>query len=851
LTTRRWIYDFTETVEIDAKELRALLGGKGESLNKMTHAGLAVPPGFTITTECCRRYYELDRLWPDGLDAQLHEHMRRLEAVAGREFGRGDRPLLVAVRSGASISMPGMMDTILNCGLNSESGDPWAQLRSSITAVFDSWLSPRAIAYRRRNDIRDLPGTAVTVQMMLPSEVSGVVFTEDPNSPGSGRMIIEASYGLGESVVSGDVTPDRFFVCREGLGFETEVGHKASAIRPPGVTRRLDPDAVSLNDDQVRELSKLVLKVEEYYGHPVDVEFGLADGKFSVLQSRRIRGLDIAVDVPVARAEEIARLRSLAGGRRCCWVIHNLDQTLKFPTPLTWDIVRDFMRGDGGFGRMYRQLGYRPSPEVCRNGFLELICGRIYADPQRQAGLFWDAMPLSYDLDAIGADVSLLDSAPTKFDPTRADGRFLAKLPGNLLAMFKASRNTKRLADSAAENFETNDLPPFLDYVRTKRLEDPSELSDGELIAELYSRRQRVLGEFAPASLLPGFFGGMAFDSLTAKLTQLMGQVRGAELAAVLLCGLDGDSTFKQDAMLHRIACGQGDMDSFIDEYGHRCVGEMELAEPRWRQDAGYLEQTVERLRCGRGRTPDEIHAEGESRRLAAAASLPAVLAEWGGSCFREEIERDIANAQALLPYRETGKHYLMMGYELIRLVIEELGQRWDIGSNVYFLELSQLDEFASNREAFSDLAAGRRIRREALRRLDVGDVIDSEDIESLGVSVPPVASDILSGRALASGSVEGVARIVHRPDEVGEFNEGDILVCPSTDPGWTPLFLRAGGLVVERGGVLSHGAIVARDFGMPAVVCPDATKLIRDSARIHVDGRTGAVSILDPEDAS
>jgi len=547
MTARRWVYDFDQALPSDQDDPRALLGGKGASLAEMTRAGLAVPHGFTITTACCARYFESGRTWPDGLADEVREHMARLERTAQRPFAQGDRPLLVAVHRGATVSMPGMMDTILNCGLGDDGrtpeADPWAALERSITAVFESWLSDRAVAYRRRDGITDLAGTAVNVQMMFPSEVSGVVFTVDPNAPDSQQMIIEASYGLGESVVLGDVTPDRYTATRDGAIAEREVGHKAHAVWPIGSTPRKDPDAPSLTDAQVGELVELALRVEEHFGHPVDIEFGWAAGRFAVLQSRRIRGLDVARDVPIARTEEVARLRSLSDGRSKCWGIHNLSETLRFPTPLTWDIVRSYMTGDGGYGRMYRQLGYRPSQRVCDEGFLELICGRIFADPQRQAELFWDAMPLAYDMEAVKADISLLDSAPTKFDPHKADGRFLAHLPANLLSMIRVSRAMKRLGKKAGELFENEALPPFLAYVANRRSQDLSSLSDEQLLAELLSRRTRVLDEFAPASMLPGFFGGMAFEAMSTKLVHLMGPSDGSELSAELVLALDGDTT--------------------------------------------------------------------------------------------------------------------------------------------------------------------------------------------------------------------------------------------------------------------------------------------------------------------
>ena len=907
----RWVFAFSDPLPTGCADPKALLGGKGASLKEMCRAGLHVPPGFTIGTQACAHYFEAGRRWPDGLEAEVREHLARLERETGRAFGRGGRPLLVSVRSGAAVSMPGMMDTLLNCGLHpgladdlgddpafweayvqfirmfartargvgeaafapaasddaplpgraraeahrriyeEQTGepfptDPYDALAACINAVFESWRSERAVAYRRRNDIRGLTGTAVTVQMMFPSETSGIVFTQDPNNLRAGRMMIEASYGLGESVVSGNVTPDRFVVSRDDPSdVQTELGHKVSVVSALGARGAFDPDAPSLSPGQVGELYGLAMEIEKHFGHPVDIEWGWAEGRFAVLQARAIRGLDVAEDVEIGRDEEIHRLRALAGGHRRVWVTHNLAETLRAPTPLTWDIVRRFMTGDGGFGRLYQQLGYRPSPAAREEGFLELIGGRIYADPERLAGLFWDAMPLRYNLDALLADKRLLDRAPSEFDAARADGRFLVKLPGNLLAMWRASRRMKRARRDAHRAFQEDVLPPYLRYVDEKRAADLSALADAALLEELDARRRRVMDGFGPESLRPGLFGGMAFDALAQRLMQLMGPDDGEAMASTLTRGLEGDTTFEQDALLWRVAMGEATLEEFLRQFGHRAIGEMELAEPRWHENPAYLEQMLARFRSAHGRAPDQIHRENVARREAAQAELPAVLRHWGGSCFRELVEADLADAQALLPYRESGKHYLMMGYELLRTVIEELGRRWSLGRGIYFLRLDELGTFTRDRQRGADLIAQRQVRWRSQQRLDLPDVIDSQHLEGFGVAQAIEAADELAGTALASGIATGTARIVINPRDAGDLGTDYVLVCPSTDPGWTPLFVGARGLVVEQGGVLSHGAIVARDFGIPAVACPSATRRIPAGAKVRVDGNHGRITVI------
>ena len=205
------------------------------------------------------------------------------------------------------------------------------------------------------------------------------------------------------------------------------------------------------------------------------------------------------------------------------------------------------------------------------------------------------------------------------------------------------------------------------------------------------------------------------------------------------------------------------------------------------------------------------------------------------------------------MPYRETGKYYLMMGYELVRAVLLELAERWDLGSDIFFLRLEELEQFDGRGgpsggagEALRERIAARRIRWQSAQRLEVPEVIDSENLNDLGIAreAEEEATE-LAGQAVAAGVATGPARIVFDPREAGDLGADYILVCPSTDPGWTTLFLHARGLVVERGGVLSHGAIVARDFGIPAVVCAGATGRIPPGARIRVDGNRGRINVL------
>jgi len=917
----QWVYFFGQGHSEGDPQRKDLLGGKGASLAAMSRAGLPVPPGFTISTECCRAFLDSDGRWPEGLREQVREYIRRLEEATGRRFGQGPDPLLVSVRSGAAVSMPGMMDTILNCGLSPEMAesatdgrgfwrvyaqfvemfartvagiDPrrWERLRAEILpradedaataedyrrlaeagrrlyaqvagrefpttaweslvqcieAVFRSWNNERAVTYRREHDIRGCEGTAVNVQSMFPSEISGIVFTTNPNDLAAGEMIIESSYGLGEAVVSGDVHPDTFSVDRETLEIKRSViGHKARMVSALGAATPRDPDAPSLSDEQVRALAEMALKVERFFGFPVDLEWGWAQGQFALLQARAIRGLEVVKDVEIGRMEEVRRLREIAGDRRKVWVRHNLSETLPFPTPLTWDIVRRFMSGDGGFGRMYRDFGYRPSPRVCREGFLELICGRVYADPERAAELFWNGMPLTYDLDEVLANPAVIDTAPTRFQAEKADGRFLLALPGLLRDMIRCWRRMRRLRRCVLDRFEQEVLPAYLQWVRRTRAEDLTRLSTTELLDALGERTARVLDEFGGESLKPGFFGGLARARLEGLLVQLMGPEEGARLSMDLCQGLDGDVTVEQNTCLYRVARGQLGLEEFLERFGHRAVEEMELSRPRWREDPTYVQRILGAYLNESVPSPEQRHRDNVARRQAAQRRLPETLRQWGGSCLMEDVAAELADAQRMLPYRENGKHYLMMGYETIRQVLVELGRRWNLGRDVFFLKFDELGAYENAPQRYAERIGTRKVRWLSAKRLELPDVIDSNELESLGLPRQYDAAAELTGEPIAPGVATGTARIVFDPEQAADASTDYVLVCPSTDPGWTALFVQARALVVEQGGMLSHGAIVARDFGIPAVVCRDATRRIPEGTTIRVDGNRGRIDLLE-----
>ena len=911
------IYFFGEGSCEGNPEHKHVLGGKGSSLASMSKAGLPIPPGFTLSIACCKYYHENNEKWPEGLEEELKKYMSRLEKVTGKTFGKSKNPLLVSVRSGAAKSMPGMMDTILNCGLSpaleaevsdkaqfwsvyaqfilqfaetvaklpgapfeelakakkggkepekatalgyielyeKQTGnkfplDPWASLLQCVNAVFESWNNERAKIYRKAHGMESLEGTAVNIQQMFNSQVSGITFTANPVNPAANEIIIESTYGLGESIVSGNVTPDRFVLDRTTMKIkETTPGNKAYVVAGLGQSREfLDPHALSLTTEQVAELACISLKVEDYFGVAVDIEWGLENGKFSLLQSRSIKGLEAKKAVEKSRLEEIARIKELAKAKSKVWIVHNLAETLTTPTPMTWDIIKQFMTGNGGFGSMYKDFGYRPSQVVCEEGFLDLLCGRIYADSDRVADLFWKGFPFYYDHEEVLNDPLILQAAPKKFDAKKADQAFLLRLPGTVIAMLRSSRIMKKARLHAQEIFDKEILPVYVAYLKEKEAQDLKKLTTAEVVKELLDRNERIMTWFGKESLKPGFFGGSALAQLENILVQIMGTAEGQRYCQVLTSGLENDSTMEQNIMLYKVSKGEASLEDFLKKFGHRAVGEMELADPRWSEDADYLKQIIESQKANEGYSPEKMHQLGREKREAAMKGLQAALLPFGAASLREDIEEMAKEAQVLLPYREIGKHYLMQGYQQIRKVLLELGRRWKIGNDVFYLELKELAGFENNTEKLAEEIEKRKVRWEAYQQMDLPDIINSLKLDDLGLPRVFAAASEMNGVSLSGGVVVGTARIIYHPGEAKDLGDDCILVCPSTDPSWTALFITIKGLVVDRGGILSHGAITARDFGIPAVACSDATSIIKNGSRLQINGDSGHITIIKEE---
>ena len=462
-------FQIDETVDLSR------VGGKGLNLGKLTKADFQVPQGFCVTTDAYLSSVQglseqnadsiKDLVLAPELIAEIHTAYEQLQTAT------------VAVRSSATAedlaeaSFAGQQDTFLN--VKSE------ELLDAIKACWASLWSERAIAYREIQSIPDEGlAMAVVIQEMCEADVSGVLFTISPFS--EEVSIVESNWGLGESVVSGTITPDNFQVSREtGEVLEKTVATKQEMITATGVSEvsAAQQDIPSLTDTQLKALTQIGLQVENHYGQPMDIEWALADGQFVLLQARHIttpsKPVDSAAEVDKSsieklRQEEIQLLKAYTDPHGTVWCHHNLAEVLPAPLPMTWAIMKKFMSGTGGLGTAYRSLGFHPSKRVDDEGILDLVCGRIYVNLNREAELHFDGFPFAHDFDALKQNPQQAMYAQAATDITRSTASFWLKLPLHVIRMSKAEMRLRQFRSDFDHILSTQVFPAFQSEVETE-----------------------------------------------------------------------------------------------------------------------------------------------------------------------------------------------------------------------------------------------------------------------------------------------------------------------------------------------------------------------------------------------
>ena len=868
LNTNPYVLGFEQ---IDTTQI-LVVGGKGTHLGELARIdGIQVPAGFCVTTAAYQRVLaeapsigdQLDRLSRrelgdrDALRRDSAAVRGAIEAIAipddvaraiATELARLGRDAAYAVRSSATsedlptASFAGQQDTYLNVV------GPAAILRC-ISRCWASLFTERAVTYRMKSGIdhRHVQ-MGVVVQRMVFPDAAGVLFTADPVTSNRTIITVEATFGLGEAVVSGLANADVYKV-RDGAVTDKTIGTKHFAIRATSAggthEETIDPareKQAVLTEAQVVGLSQLGRRIEAYFGCPQDIEWCLVNDDFQFVQSRPITTV-----FPIPERDDEENHVYVSVGHQ---------QMMTDPwKPLglaMWKMTaRPPMHVAGG--RLFVDVTQHLASTANRDAFLELM-GR--GDP-----LIRDALQSVLDR---GDFIPLLldDAAPVRSPvgpPSSIDteGSIVSELVAHAQASIAAlGRDIRTKTGSALFDFILDDVPEM-----KRILFDPQShqviMAGMEATWWLNDHLHDWLGDKNVADMLSRSAPNNVTSQMGLALLDVADVIRPHPGVVAFLHNVEDDDFLDSDT-LGGVEGGpeaRSAIRSYLETYGMRCVGEIDITRPRWSEHPTALVPVI--LGNIKSFEPGEAarHFErgGQEAWEKGLEVLERLRALPDGERKADETERMINRVRTFIGYREYPKYAMVNRYfiykqamlrEADRLVQEGvLRDREDI----FFLTFDELQQVVRTNHVDQELIDRRKDDFTSYQSLAPPRVLTS-DGEAVAGSYRRngLPAGALVGLAVSVGTVEGRARVVLDMADA-DVEEGDILVTASTDPSWSPLFVAIKGLVTEVGGLMTHGAVIAREYGLPAVVDVEhATQLIEDGQRIRLNGTDGFVEILD-----
>lgn len=874
--------------EIDKTKL-AIVGGKGANLGELSRiVGIQVPEGFCVSTKAYKEIIGnneefnllLDQLSllkadnregigeisakirkviegiaiPKGIDNEITRHLE--------QFGEKNA---YAVRSSATAedlptaSFAGQQDTYLNI-IGKE-----AILRH-ISRCWASLFTDRAVTYRIQNGFdHDKVHLSVVIQKMVFPEAAGILFTADPITSNRKVASIDASFGLGEALVSGLVNADIYKV-REGRIVDKKISTKKLAIyalKEGGTEeKRIEAERQNmqtLTDEQILQLERMCRTIETYFGRPQDIEWCLYENKFFIVQSRPITTL-----YPISDVQD---------GKNHVYMSFSHQQ-----------MMTDAMKP---LGLSFFQLGFQDKPDKRpKEDFLIPIGGRLFFD-------------LAHDLSSpVGQRIVLASMG--KIDPLVLNA---------LKSLMKRKAFMKSLARSGKGFFSMGtgyfSWGLVVQSIKISRDNDASVvqtlMSQNEAsIRELQRRIANLSGEelfaavivelkrlkeamYDPKSMGVVYAGSLALNWINKNMEKWLGEKSAAdslsksvfnnvtsEMGLELLDVTDvvrqypavveyfrysNDETFFADlAGLEGGDAVSQAIRAYLEKYGMRCSGEIDITRPRFsEQPTALVSMILSNIKNLEPNTHNALFEQGlleakqkEQNLLNRLEQLP------GGKQKAKKARKKISVLRNFVGYREYPKYIMVGHYWIIKQALlkeaVKLVQKGVIREkeDIYYLSFEELREVVRTNQLDYSIITKRKEEYEVYEKLTPPRVMTSEGEVIFGeYDTGNIPKGALAGVPVSSGTIEGRARVILRMEDA-DIEEGDILVTAFTDPSWTPVFVSVKGLVTEVGGMMTHGAVIAREYGLPAVVgVENATKLIKDGQRIRVNGAEGYVEIL------
>jgi pyruvate,water dikinase len=869
----------------------AQVGGKGLSLMRMTHADLPVPPGFVLSVT----FFEP---WLTTLQATPEWTAVQTAIQNNADLAPGTTALKAAC---AELALTTSQEQQLTEALQTLPKDSFFAVRSSspeedlegasfaggyattlgvtkdtlleaLRASFASAFDERVFVYKQQHGFAvDQPRIAVVVQQQIAADSAGVGFSLNPLNNDYDEAVIDANWGLGESVVAGMVSPDHFVVDKVARRIlEKQLGSKETTVTLAdrgGTEERPSPKPAEycLTDAQVLAITDMLIQIEALYEKPVDIEWAFAGGTLYVLQARPITAY---VPLPPEMMTE-------PGERRILYFDVSLTEGMTINRPMT-PLTIDWMFGSlGMWARPFvGPIDLRAAGEPARSVIFG-AGGRVYMNLSQLFAVV--GVKLFAKRRGASQMDALLSELLANVDPDRY--RAEEKLKG--LRWRSILRHAPRALWSARhlvgqtisafwrpERFYRDYEHVIGETIRDLQQTPYADLSLRELIVKLDTELTPIIGKKAFPPIFPLMY-------YTGRLDKLFGagSERDRQLLESLTMGFAGNEAIDIGIQLYRMSkmltpadfadldqlaqrLAQRDLpadflaawDEFVAQYGLRGPGELELANARYGDDPRLALEQMSYM-VGSDLDPEEM----QTRRVAERREAYEQLLQSVSGRKRRRLERVYKILDLYGPTRDTPKYLWVLDNGAVRRRALQEGQmfveqgRLDEVEDIFWLTLDEID--AANADPALDLRQLRDAKKPFYRKLDrvmaFPHLIDSRG--RIGqVEQPAGDPHVLTGLSISRGVATGRVKVLHTPREK-PVEKGDVLVAYTTDPGWTPLFVNATAIVLEVGGMLQHGGVVAREYGKPCVAgIQGITTTLQDGQLVEVDGTTGIVRILD-----
>ncbi|MED1597560.1 MULTISPECIES: phosphoenolpyruvate synthase [Bacillus] len=862
--------------EID-KTRQMVVGGKGMNLGECSRIeGILVPEGFCVTTEAYKRvigkneelHQLLDQLAVQKVDERerISEISRKIrELIEGIEIEKGieediDRCLLTfgfehayAVRSSATAedlpfaSFAGQQDTYLNIIGKDE-------ILRYISKCWASLFTDRAIIYRIQNGFdHSQVYLSVIIQRMIFPQASGILFTADPITSNRKLLSIDASFGLGEALVSGLVSADCYKVQEDKI-VDKMIATKKLAIyglKEGGTeTQQIDPDrqkTQTLTEHQILQLARIGREIEAYFGCPQDIEWCLVDDTFYIVQSRPITTL-----YPIPEANDQENHVYVSVGHQ-----QMMTDPMK-PLGLSLFQLTSFGPRFKAGGRLFVDITHNLASPVSRKTIIDTL-GQ--SDP-----LIKDALMTIIEREDFiksSPDGKKVPS-PSKSNKGISSSGFQAQIENDPTIVSDLIKSSQTSIEELKQNIQSKSGSDLFDFILEdiqklkKILFDPQSL--GVIMAAMDAstwineKMNKWLGEKNVADTLSLSVPNNITSEMGLALLDVADVIRPYPEVINYLQHVKDDNFLDELVKFDGGQETQGTIYDYLSKYGMRCTREIDITKTRWSEKPTTLIPMI--LSNIKNFEPNASNQKFEQGRQAALKKEQELLDRLkqlpDGEQKVKETKRMIDLIRNFIGYREYPKYGMVNRYFVYKQALlkeaEQLVQANVIHEkeDIYYLTFEELHEVVRTNKLDYQIISKRKDEYKLYEKLTPPRVITSDgEIIAGEYKRENLPAEAIVGLPVSSGVIEGRARVILKMEDA-DLEDGDILVTTFTDPSWTPLFVSIKGLVTEVGGLMTHGAVIAREYGLPAVVgVENATKLIKDGQRIRVNGTEGYIEIL------